>query len=281
MKPIPLGVTTSLDMPVARERIDSANVVGLLPGTDPKLKSEAVLYTAHHDHLGIRNPPVAGARNIYSGALDNASGCAAILTIAHALAAAPLKRSVVVAFVAAEEQGLLGSHWYATHPTVPAGRVAADINVDGINIHGRTADVGFLGLGRSSVDGVVKAIAAAQGRTVHGDPFPDRGHFYRSDDFELARVGVPGARVEGGPTYVGRPAGWGKEQLERFEREDYHQPSDVYPPSPQAWDLTGAVEDAQLQLLIGLRLGNAPALPAWKPGDELERARLAAQQNAP
>jgi Zn-dependent M28 family amino/carboxypeptidase len=262
-----------------RERIESANVVGLLPGTDPKLKAEAVLYTAHHDHLGVRNPPVADEHNIYNGAVDNASGCATVLTIAHALAAAPLRRSVVVAFVAGEEQGLLGSHWYATHPTVPAGRLAVDINIDGINIHGRTTEVGLLGLGRSTIDGVVKAVATAQGRTVHGDPFPDRGLFYRSDDFELARIGVPGARISGGPGFVGRPPGWGKEQIERFERHDYHQPTDVYPPSPQTWDLTGAVEDAQLQLLVGRRVANDPALPQWKPGDEFEKARQAAPKN--
>jgi Zn-dependent M28 family amino/carboxypeptidase len=279
-KAVPLGVTGSLDMPVARERIDSTNVVGLLPGTDPKLKAEAVLYTAHHDHLGIRNPPVEGEHNIYNGAVDNASGCAAILTIAHAFAAAPPRRSVIVVSVAGEEQGLLGSHWYATHPTVPAGRLAVDINIDGINMNGRTGDVGFLGLGRSSIDGVVKALAAAQGRTVHGDPFPDRGLFYRSDDFELARVGVPGARVQGGPSYVGRPPGWGKEQVEHFERHDYHQPSDVYPQSPQAWDLSGAVEDAQLQLLIGRRVANDSALPQWKAGDEFDKLRRAAIEQA-
>jgi Zn-dependent M28 family amino/carboxypeptidase len=275
-KGVPLGVTASLDMPVLREPFESANVIGLLPGTDPRLADQAVLYTAHHDHLGVRTPPAAGERNVYAGALDNASGCAAVLAIARALAAAPPRRSVVVAFVTAEEQGLLGSHWYATHPTVKPGRIAVDINVDTINIHGRTADVGFIGLGKSSMDGVVRALAAAQGRTVHGDPYPDRGTFYRSDDFELARVGVPGARVGGGPIYLGRPEGWGREQQEHYTRRNYHQPTDVYPASPEAWDLSGAVEDAQLQLLIGLRVGNAPGLPTWKPGDEFEQARLGA-----
>ncbi len=272
----PLGVTASLDMPVRRERLESANVIGMVKGTDPRLAEEAVLYTAHHDHLGLRTPPVAGERNVYSGALDNASGCASVLAIARALAVSPPRRSVVVAFTAGEEQGLLGAHWYATHPTVKPGRIAVDINVDGVNIHGRTTDVGFLGLGRSSVDAVVKAAAAAQGRTVHGDPFPDRGLFYRSDDFELARVGVPGARLGGGPHFVGRPESWGKERLEEYERHHYHQTSDVYPESPETWDLSGAVEDAQLQLVIGLRLGNAASLPVWNKGDEFERARATA-----
>jgi len=273
---VPLGVTLSLDMPVLRERLESANVIGILPGSDPKRASEAVLYTAHHDHLGTRTPPVPGERNVYAGAVDNASGCGTVLTIARALAASPPRRSVVVAFVSAEEQGLLGSHWYAAHPTVRAGRIAAVINVDGINVHGRTHDVGLLGQGKSSLDGIVKALAAAQGRTVHGDPYPDRGSFYRSDDFELARVGVPTARVRGGPSYVGRPEGWGKEQSDLYVQRDYHQPSDVYPASPASWDLSGAVEDAQLQLLIGMRTGNDPQLPTWKPGDEFERARLSA-----
>jgi Zn-dependent M28 family amino/carboxypeptidase len=274
---IPLGVTLSLRLPVKHERIESANVVGLLPGTDPKLKDEVVLYTAHHDHFGVRSPAVPGEHNIYSGAVDNASGCAGVLAIARAIATAPPKRSVVIAFVTAEEQGLLGSKWYAAHPTVKAGRIAVDINLDSLNVRGRTSDVGFLGLGKSSLDGVVKALAAAQGRTVHGDPFPDRGSFYRSDDFELARVGVPGARVKGGPHFIGRPEEWGREQQELYERRDYHQPSDIYPESPASWDLSGAVEDARLQLWIGLRVGNQPAVPVWRKGDEFERARL----NAP
>jgi Zn-dependent M28 family amino/carboxypeptidase len=272
----PLGISATVDMPVLRERLQSANVLGILPGSDPRLADEAVLYTAHHDHLGLRTPPVSGERNVFAGALDNASGCGSVLAIARALAVTPPRRSVVVAFVAAEEQGLLGSHWYATHPTVKPGRIAVDINVDGVNIHGRTSDVGFLGFGRSSLDAVVQSLAAAQGRTVHGDAFPDRGSFYRSDDFELARIGVPGARVGGGPHYLGRSEAWGRERREEFERQNYHQTSDVYPASPASWDLTGAVEDAQLQLLLGLRVGNDTALPGWNPGSEFEKARAAA-----
>ncbi len=274
---VALRVTTSLDLVVKHERLESANVVGIFRGADPKLADEAVLYTAHHDHLGVRDPPRPGERNVFAGARDNASGCAAVLAIARAMAAAPPKRSVLISFVTAEEQGLLGSKWYAAHPSIKAGRIAVDVNLDSINVKGRTRDVGLLGLGKSKdVDAVVVALATAQGRTVHGDPFPDRGAFYRSDDFELARVGVPGSRVTGGPSYTGRPEGWGKEQQEGYERHDYHQPSDAYPPSPDSWDLSGAVEDAQLQYLIGRRLGDAKALPGWTKGDEFEKARLAA-----
>jgi len=272
----PLGVTMSLDMPVRLERIESGNVVGLLPGTDPELRREAVVFTAHHDHLGTRTPAVEGQRNVYTGALDNASGCAAVLAIARAAAAAPPRRSLLFVFPTAEEQGLLGSRWFARHPTVPAGRIAADVNVDGVNRWGRTSDVTALGLGKSDLDGVVVAVAAAQGRTVHGDPFPDRGSFYRSDNFELARVGVPGVVASGGPTYVGRPPGWGKERSDDYVAHNYHQPSDAYPPAPAAWDLSGAVEDAQLDLVVALRVANAPSPPAWKKGDEFERARLEA-----
>ena len=270
---LPLGVALSLDMAVKRERIASANVVGRLPGTDPALRGEAVVFTAHHDHLGVRTPPLPGERNVYAGALDNASGCATLLAIARAARAAPPRRSLLFVFVTAEEQGLLGSRWFARHPPVPAGRIAADVNVDVANRWGRTSDLTSLGLGRSDLDAVVEEVARAQGRSVHGDPFPERGSFYRSDQFEFARVGVPAVAVRGGPSYRGRPAGWGKERMDEYVARDYHQPSDTYPSSPAAWDLAGAVEDAQLELVVGLRLANAPALPAWRPGDEFEAAR--------
>jgi len=273
---IPLGVTMALDMPVTRERFESANVIGVLPGTDPKLRDEAVVYTAHHDHFGMRNPPVEGQRNVYAGALDNASGCAAVLAIARAATSAPPRRSLVFLFVASEEQGLLGSRWFARHPTLPAGRIAANVNLDSVNIHGRTADLGMIGLGKSTLDRVVRDVAAAQGRTVHGDPFPDKGSFYRSDNFELAQVGIPVVVVQGGPSYLGRPAGWGKERSDEYIAQNYHQTSDSYPPAPAAWDLSGAVEDAQLQLVVGLRVADHPAMPTWTPGDEFERARLQA-----
>jgi len=273
---VPLGVRLSLHMPVAEERVLSANVVGRVPGTDPALRGEGVVFTAHHDHLGVRSPPVPGERNVYAGALDNASGCATLLAVARAAAAAPPRRSLYFVFPTAEEQGLLGSRFFARHPPLPAGRIAADLNVDVVNHLGRASDLTVVGLGKSTLDPVLAAVAAAQGRTVHGDTFPDRGSFYRSDHFELARVGVPAVSLRGGPTYPGRPAGWGKERQDEYVARDYHQTSDTYPPSPASWDLAGAVDDARLMLVAGLRLANAPALPAWKRGDEFERARLEA-----
>jgi Zn-dependent M28 family amino/carboxypeptidase len=271
-----LGLTVSLDMPVTRTVTPSPNVVGLLPGTDPALRGEAVVFTAHHDHLGHVPPRPPATDGIYNGALDNASGCATVLAIAHAAAASPPRRSLLFVFTTAEEKGLLGARWFAQHPPIPAGRMAADVNLDSVNIWGRTTDLGALGLGKSSLDDVVRAVAAAQGRTVRGDPFPDRGSFYRSDHLEFARVGVPVVVVKGGPHYVGRPEDWGRRMHEQYEREHYHQPSDEYPPAPARWDLSGAVEDAQLQLVVALRVADAPGLPRWRRGDEFERARQAA-----
>jgi len=272
-RPVPMGVRTSFEMPIERKLTPSANVVGILPGMDPQLRNEAVVFTAHWDHLG-RDPRVPpGKDGIYNGALDNASGCALMLAVARAATETPPRRSLVFVFVTAEEQGLLGSKWFAQHPVVPAARIAADINADSVNKWGRTTDVGLLGLGKSSLDAVVRDVAAAQGRTVHGDPFPDRGAFYRSDQFELARVGVPVVHARGGPNYVGRPPGWGQQQHEEFERRDYHQVTDEYHGD---WDLSGAVQDAQLDLIVGLRVANGQEMPQWTPGDEFEKARKTA-----
>jgi Zn-dependent M28 family amino/carboxypeptidase len=274
-KPRPMGPTLALDMPIERRNIRSANVIGILPGTDKALAQEAVLYTAHHDHLGKANPAPGTTDGIYNGALDNASGCATVLAIAQAATFAPPKRSIIIAFVTAEEQGLLGSKWLAQHPPIPASRIAADINLDSVNKWGRTTDLGVLGLGKSTTDEVIRKVAAEQGRTVHGDPHPDRGSFYRSDMFSMAHVGVPPVAVKGGPAYAGRPKGWGDEQALDYERHHYHQPSDEYHGD---WDLSGDVQDAQLQLAVGLRIANAPRLPTWTPGDEFEAARKQASR---
>jgi len=263
-RPRPLGAKMGLNFVNRLRHVESANVIGVLPGADKALAQEAVVYSAHHDHLGLGAPK--NGDPIYNGAVDNASGVAAMLAIAHAAhASPPPKRSLVFIAVTAEEQGLLGSEWYCEHPSFPAGRIAADLNMDSINVLGPTRDVGYVGLGKSSLDDVVKSIAEAQGRKVHADPFPDRGAFYRSDQFSFAKIGVPSIYVRGGPDFVGRPQGWGKEQAESFERTRYHQPSDEFDPK---WDLRGAVEDAQLLLLAGSRIANAPELPTWAKGDE-------------
>jgi Zn-dependent M28 family amino/carboxypeptidase len=271
-RPVPLGATVSLDVKADVSKKQTANVIGRLPGSDPALAKEAVIYTAHHDHLGIRTDAKPGEDAIYNGALDNASGVASFLAIAKAIAHLPQapRRSVIFAAVAAEEQGLLGAKYLAAHPPIPPGRLAANINMDGMNILGRTKDLTMIGLGKSSLDDWIHGIAALQGRKIVPDQFPDKGFFYRSDQFALARIGVPAAYFDAGTDVLGKPPGWGKAQQEEWEAKHYHQPSDELRPE---WNLAGAVEDAQLYLYLGLKVANATALPAWKPGDEFEAAR--------
>ncbi len=270
-RPVPLGVRLSLVLANEIQRRSSANVIGRLPGSDPTLARQAVLYTAHHDHLGLREGP-DGAPVIYNGALDNASGLATMLAIAEAFVALPQRppRSLLFASVTAEEQGLLGSEMLARQPPVPAGRLAAAINIDGVNIWGRARDVPVIGLGKSSLDEWIHAIAETQGRIVVPEAFPEKGSYYRSDHFNFARIGVPAAYIDTGTDVRGRPAGWGRERQEAWEAAHYHQPSDDLTPD---WDLAGAVEDARLLLYLGLKVAEATVLPSWTPGDEFEAAR--------
>jgi len=274
-RPVPLGVRVSIAMTNAIATKESGNVIGVRRGSDPRLAGEAVIYTAHHDHFGVKVGAKPGADAIYNGAIDNASGVAAVLSVARAFADLPKppRRSVYFALVTAEEQGLLGSEFLAKHPPVPPGAIAANINIDVINWFGRTRDVSLVGMGKSSVDRDVVALAQEQGRTVAPDQFPDRGSFYRSDQFNFAKIGVPAAYLKVGTDVIGKPAGWGREQIEAYERNDYHQPSDELRDS---WDFSGAVEDAQLAFYLGVRVANADTMPQWKKGDEFEAARIKA-----
>ena len=269
--PVPLGIRTSLAFTNKLSSVQTANVGGVLRGSDAKLAAQVVVLSAHHDHFGIGEPDASGDR-IYHGAVDNASGCAQVLAVAQALAALPERprRSVLALFVAGEERGLLGSRYYAEHPTFPAGRIAADINIDGGNIFGRTRDATSIALGKSSLDEIAARVAATQGRVVKGDQFPDRGYYYRSDQFSFARIGVPALFFDDGTDFIGRPPGWGREQIEQWELRKYHQPSDRLDDS---WNFDGMIEDAQLAMLSAWLVAQADALPAWKPGDEFEAAR--------
>ena len=277
-EPVPLGVTTSIAMDVEIVRTKSANILGLIPGSDPELKDEVVIYTAHHDHLGIGKPNEEGD-NIYNGAYDNASGVGVVMSIGQGLKALPKapRRSVLIALVGAEEQGLLGSEYYAENPTFPSGKIAANINYDGGNIWGHTHDVTFIGLGKSTADQLVKMISDEQGRVVKPDQFPSRGYFYRSDQFSFAKTGVPAVYLKPGMDFVDRPEGWGKAQINHFTEINYHQPSDEYMDS---WNFDGAVIDAQLGFWTGLAVANADEMPTWNEGDEFEAARLEALQEA-
>jgi hypothetical protein len=273
-QPVPLGVTTSIGMEVEIQETKSANVLGLIRGSDPELSDEVVIYTAHHDHLGIGKPNEEGD-TIYNGAYDNASGVGIVMSIAQGMMALPQppRRSVLIALVGAEEQGLLGSEYYAENPTFPSGKIAANINYDGGNIWGHTHDVTFVGLGKSTLDQLVQMISKEQGRVVKADQFPSRGYFYRSDQFSFARTGVPAVYLDPGMDFIDRPQGWGKAQIDHFTEVNYHQPSDEYDDS---WTFDGAVVDAQLGFWTGLAVANADEMPTWNPGDEFEAARLEA-----
>lgn len=272
-RPVPLGLSTSLVLTNRLSRIEGANVLGLLPGSDPQKAQELVVLTAHHDHLGVGLPDERGD-SIYNGARDNAAGCAQVLAIARVLASLPRPaRSVLVAFVDGEESGLLGSAYLAANPPAPPGRLAAVVNYDGGNIFGRTRDVAQVGRGKSTLDAILDAEAAKQGRVVVPDPFPDRGSFYRSDHFSLARVGVPGLYIKPGIDLIGKPAGWGKAQAEAWEAQHYHRPSDEL---SSDWDFAGMVEDAQLGLACLLAVAQAPEMPSWRPTDEFAPARAQA-----
>ena len=275
--PVPLGIETSITLENRLSRTRSANVLGVLRGSDAALRDEVVVYTAHHDHLGVGAPNAAVDPDdrIYNGARDNASGVGMVLAIGRAFAALPEppRRSVLLAFVGAEEQGLLGSRYYAAAPTVPPGRIAANVNLDGGNIWGRTRDITFIGLGKSTLDDVAQTVADYQSRAVKPDQFPDRGFFYRSDQFSFAQVGVPAIYLDEGTDFVGRPEGWGVAAINAYTDRDYHQPSDEL---TAAWSFDGMVEDARFAFWAGLIVANADAMPAWYPGDEFEAARQAA-----
>ncbi len=278
-KPIPLGVKTTVKLGAKVRTKDTSNVIGLLPGADPELRDEYVIVMAHHDHLGMSAERDASGDNIYNGAVDNASGTAGLLTILQAIRETRIqpRRSLLFVAVGAEEQGLLGSKYFAAHPSVPAGKIAGLVNIDGLNILGRTHDVNVIGLGKSSLDDIVRSIAESQDRIVTPDAFPDRGYYYRSDQFSLAQIGVPGVYLHSGTSVRGRPDGWGKEQLEEWVQKIYHQPSDEY---REEWDLGGACEDLQLLMDVALQVAEQPEMPQWTPGDEFEAARKAAIADA-
>ncbi len=271
-RPVPLGLTVSTRFKNVVQRRPTANVLGLLRGSDPDLSAQMVVYTAHFDHLGQKHGAKPGEDDIYNGAVDNASGVAAMLAVARAMTALPKppRRSVLFAAVAAEEQGLLGSQYLVEHPPVPVGMMAANINIDGANIWGRTRDVTVIGLGKSNLDALITTLAQLQGRVTKADQLSDRGFFYRSDQLNFARWGVPAAYFGSGMDFIGKPEGWGKRQREAWEEQHYHQPSDEVGPH---WDLSGAVEDAQLYFHLGLQVANRSAMPEWNRGDEFEGAR--------
>lgn len=271
-KPVPFGVTASMTLKNTLRTIDSRNVAGLLEGSDPTLKNEYVIYTSHWDHFGI-GAPINGDK-IYNGALDNASGVGGLIELARAFTTMSQrpKRSILFLSVTAEEQGLLGSEYYATTPVYPLAKTLAVINMDSLNIHGRTRDLTVVGLGNSELDDYAIQAAKAQSRIVKPDPAPERGGFYRSDHFPFAKQGVPALDAGGGSDFIGKPADYAATIRKMYTEQHYHQPSDELRPD---WDLAGAVEDLQLYFAVGLNVANADRYPEWRPGTEFKAKREA------
>jgi Zn-dependent M28 family amino/carboxypeptidase len=269
-KPVDLGVTAKLTVHNKLRNIDSRNVIGKITGSDPQMKSEYVIYTAHWDHFGI-GPEVNGDK-IYHGAADNASGVAALLEMARAYKQLPkpAKRTVLFMSVTGEEQGLLGSRYYAEHPLYPNAKTMLDVNMDGMNTLGKTKDIIMIGRGQSTLDELVDAAVHEQGRVVKPDPESEKGFFYRSDHFSFAKQGVPAFDPNDGTDFIGKPAGWGMKMRDQYTANDYHKPSDKV---KDYWNLSGAVEDAQLFFTVGYRVANGAVTPQWKQGSEFKAIR--------
>jgi Zn-dependent M28 family amino/carboxypeptidase len=268
-RPVPLGVRTSIGFDNELTTTQTANVIGILPGGDPKIGDEVVALSAHHDHLGRGT-----GGEIYAGARDNGAGITQALAVARALGALPARprRSVMVVFVGAEEQGLLGSAHFALHPTVPRERLVANINFEMGNIWGPTRDVIIRGAGKTDLEEVVAAAARRQARLVAPDPEPETGWYYRSDQWSFARAGIPAVWCDGGIDFLGKPAGWGAETVKAWIRDHYHRPSDRL---TDAWDFRGMVLDAKLAFYVTAAVATADRRPRFYEGVALPALREA------
>jgi Zn-dependent M28 family amino/carboxypeptidase len=278
-KPVPLNAKASFQVKIASRRIQSKNVVGLLEGGDRK--DEYIVYTAHWDHLG-KDTALKGDK-IYNGALDNASGVASLLEIAKAYKKLPQppSRSIVFLAVTAEEKGLVGAKFYATHPLYPLNKTVANLNMDGINQWGKTSDYTVIGLGNSTLDDVLTSVLQSQGRTVRPDAEPEKGFYYRSDHFEFAKQGVPAMHVDAGTNFVGKTQGYSQQKRDEYTNNDYHKPSDEVKAD---WDLSGGVEDVRVLFKTGVAVAQAADIPQWKPGTEFKAKRdsmMSARTDAP
>src|SRR5881394_3036583 len=270
-RPVKLNLTASIDLNSEVKRVAAPNVVAVLPGRDPKLRDEYVVYSAHWDHFGVGAPDKSGD-TIYNGALDNATGVASVLEIARVLSQLPLaqrpRRSFLFLITTGEEQGLIGSEWYSLHPVVPLSKTAADINLDSMNILGPTRDFVPLGAERSTLKNIVDAIARERGLKISPDPRPEQGSFYRSDHFPFAKVGVPSISLKEGDDYVGHTKEWGQQKFKEYNEAHYHQPSDEF---RDDWNFQGMIQEADFALEIGRRVGDMLTLPKFNPDDEFAR----------
>ena len=273
-RPVSTGIIIDASMKNSLQHMAANNVVGVVRGIDPKVRDEYVAYSAHWDHFGIG--PVVNGDSIYNGAADNASGVAAVLAIAHAAAeGVKPRRSQLFVFVTAEESGLLGSAYFGEHPTVPVSKIIADLNIDNPALIGRFRDLEVLGDTKSSLGPQLAAEVKSEGIRIVPDEHPEQGHFYRSDHFSFAIVGIPAVDVKGGYDYVGHPAGWGKAQRDEYTAHRYHQPSDEYRPD---LDLTGVAQLADIVYRFGLSLGNSRTIPTWNADAEFRAVRDASRK---
>jgi len=265
---VPLGLKASLTLENSIRDSVSRNVIGLLPGSEQK--DEYIIYTAHWDHFG-RDPALEGDQ-IYNGALDNATGTAALIELAEAFQklGSPPSRSILFLAVTAEEQGLLGSDFYATNPIYPLTKTAAVINMDSLNIYGRMQDIRIVGYGQSELDDYVKAYAQEVGRVVLPNATPEKGSFFRSDHFPFAKQGVPALSAGSGIQHIEKGEEWGLAQQEQYIRDKYHKPSDEFDPN---WDLSGALDDLHMYFTLGYRLSMEAGFPNWKEGSEFKAKR--------
>jgi Zn-dependent M28 family amino/carboxypeptidase len=262
---IPLPLHIRAHVPTKIRQIETRNVIARIEGSDPQLKDETVVFSAHWDHLGLGEP--IDGDPVYHGAVDNGTGCAMLLELTRAWAVLPQKprRSALFVSVTSEEAGLLGSRYFGEHPPIPAAKIALAINYDGFQPWGRTRDIVINGADRTTVWPIVQDAARRFNLTISPDPQPEAGLYYRSDHFSFARAGIPAFSVEEGRELLGRPAGTGEKLYAEWLEKRYHQPTDRY---NDDWDVSGMEEYARLGLLIGVEVANSPKLPTWRAGDE-------------
>lgn len=277
-KPVPLGVKLQGNVKSTIRAFDTANVVAKLEGSDAKLKDEAILYSAHHDHIGIGSPDDDDPTDtIYNGAIDNASGTATVLELARVwsrMTPRP-KRSVYFALVAAEEQGLLGSKYLGEHPPIPAGKIAVGFNMDALNLFGEVKSVTMIGIDRTTFFPTAQQVTKAMNLTIVPDQAPEQGSYYRSDHFSLAKAGVPAFSIKQGLEVIGKPAGYGEAKSKEYREKHYHQASDEFDPT---WDFAAAVQVARLATWLGYEAAQSDAMPMWLEGEEFYAVTRAARQ---
>lgn len=269
-RPVPLGATANFNLKQDVRSFKSHNVVGKIEGSDAKLKDEWVMYSAHWDHLG-RHPEMEGDQ-IFNGAVDNATGVAGLIELARAHAALKpaTKRSVLFVATTAEEAGLLGAKYFAENPLYPLAKTLADINMDGLSVWGKTRDIEDTSNGNSTLDDMLAAAAQRHGKTMTPNSQPEKGSFYRADQFEFSKFGVPSLYTGAGKDVIGKPPGFGQQKKDEFVAQHYHQPSDQVDPT---WDVSGGAEDVQLLFEVGYQVANGDKWPEWKPGNEFKAKR--------